>query len=60
MTRPRITAGTLWLTLLLVPIFLRVAVTWGLGAALVLTPAAAVIARSVALVLAPQLARRAR
>jgi hypothetical protein len=50
----------LWLVLLLVPVFARIALTWGVGAAVVLTPAAAVIARSVALLIAPQLARRAR
>ena len=46
--------------LLLVPVFARIALTWGIGAAAVLTPAAAVIARSLALVVAPQVARRAR
>jgi hypothetical protein len=60
MHRLRMSSGALWLSLLLVPIFLRLAVTWGIGAALVLTPAAAIVARSVALVIAPQLARRAR
>jgi hypothetical protein len=60
MHRLRMSSGALWLSLLLVPIFLRIALTWGVGAALVLTPATAVIARSVALVIAPQLARRAR
>jgi hypothetical protein len=60
MHRLRMSSGTFWLSLLLVPIFLRLAVTWGVGAALVLTPAAAIVARSVALVIAPQLVRRAR
>jgi hypothetical protein len=50
----------LWIGLLLVPVFARIALTWGVGAALVLTPAAAVIARSLTLVIAPQFARRAR
>ena len=46
--------------LLLVPVSARIALTWGIGAAVVLTPAAAVIARSLALVVVPQVARRAR
>jgi hypothetical protein len=56
----RPTSRMLWIGLLLVPIFARIALTWGVGAAVVLTPAAAVIARSLALVIAPQVARRIR
>jgi hypothetical protein len=60
MRRARPTAQTLWIGLLLVPFFARIALTWGVGAAVVLTPAAAIIVRSLALVVAPQVARRAR
>ncbi len=60
MRRRRPTSPTLWIVLALVPIFARIALTWGLGAAVVLTPAAAIIARSLALVVAPQVARRVR
>jgi hypothetical protein len=49
MRRARPTSGQLWIGL-----------AWGVGAAAVLTPAAAIIARAVALVIAPQVVRRAR
>ncbi|HEY1479630.1 MAG TPA: hypothetical protein VGF46_06350 [Gaiellales bacterium] len=60
MSLPTITARTAWLAVVLAPVFVAVTLAWGIGAALVLTPAVALLARSVALVVTPQLARRVR
>jgi hypothetical protein len=54
------TRGTLWLALVLIPVFARISMTWGVGSALLLTPACAIVARTLALLVAPQIARRAR
>jgi hypothetical protein len=54
------TRATLWLALVLIPLFARISMTWGLGSALVLTPACAIVARTLALLVAPQRVRRAR
>jgi hypothetical protein len=54
------TRTTIWLALALVPLFARISMTWGLGSALLLTPACAIVARTLTLLLAPQITRRAR
>jgi hypothetical protein len=60
MSLPTITPRTAWPAVVLAPVFVAVMLAWGIGAALVLTPAVALLARSVALVVTPQLVRRAR
>jgi hypothetical protein len=55
-----LTTRSAWLAVVLAPVFAAVTLAWGIGAALVLTPAVALLARSFAVVVTPQLARRAR
>jgi hypothetical protein len=60
MSLPSISPRAASLAAFLTPVFVAVTLAWGIGAALVLTPAVALLARSFALVVSPQLVRRAR